>query len=220
MIEIIKEKLILLKQLDKDYKVSGARIHKYINSKVSEAELVRVEDKLGVKLPQDYRTFLIKIGYGAGPCHNLMSPEEILAHHLDGLNYFQAIESPTVSPATPFPFTIQDAYRGYENQEQDFWADATIDSIYPENGAITIGEDGATAGVCLITSGELAGSIWEVVNLAWGEAMWYPASVHMGIISMENSKKRVRIDRPILLFYEWYDLWLEQSLNDVSTYYR
>jgi len=40
---------------------------KYVNHPVSEADLVRLEGALGVRLPSEYREFLLQIGYGAGP---------------------------------------------------------------------------------------------------------------------------------------------------------
>ena len=51
---------------------------KYVNHPVSEADLVRLEGALGVRLPSEYREFLLQIGYGAGP-YELWSPDRILA---------------------------------------------------------------------------------------------------------------------------------------------
>ncbi len=56
----------------------------YVTNPVSAAYLVRLEGGLGVRLPSDYREFLLQIGYGAGP-HKMWSPGKILAQPSDDL---------------------------------------------------------------------------------------------------------------------------------------
>ncbi len=51
---------------------------KYVNHPVSEVNLMHLEGELGIRLPSDYREFLLHIGHGAGP-HELWSPDRILA---------------------------------------------------------------------------------------------------------------------------------------------
>ena len=50
----------------------------YVIDPVSEADLIRLVGALGVQLPYDYREFLLRIGYNAGP-YTMWSPDRILA---------------------------------------------------------------------------------------------------------------------------------------------
>lgn len=73
MLERIKQKLVTLRELDKDYKVFGARYHTYLMRPcLTESEIQQFEAKHEVRLPEDYRNFLMYVGNGgAGPGYGL-----------------------------------------------------------------------------------------------------------------------------------------------------
>lgn len=66
-IDIIIEKLNELRGLDNSFKAFGSKKHKYIMSEVvSLAETESFENQYKIKLPSDYREFLIRVGNGGG----------------------------------------------------------------------------------------------------------------------------------------------------------
>lgn len=74
----ILSKIKELKAQDPDCKVFGANLHQFkLNPVLSEQEIVDLETKYLIKLPDDYRWFLMNIGNGgAGPCYGIMKLQE------------------------------------------------------------------------------------------------------------------------------------------------
>ena len=64
-IQRIKKKLICAKNIDKEHRVFGANSHKYIiNDPSTEREISEIETKYSIKLPNSYKSFILKIGNG------------------------------------------------------------------------------------------------------------------------------------------------------------
>lgn len=78
-ISLLKERISRLKEKDKHFRVYGSKSHKYqFRPTLTEDEVSVFEQKYQIKLPEDYRLFLIQIGNGgAGPDYGL-SPLEII----------------------------------------------------------------------------------------------------------------------------------------------
>ncbi|QLC65278.1 SMI1/KNR4 family protein [Flavobacterium sp. LPB0248] len=79
-IERIKKKLILAKDIDKDFKVFGAESHEYIlGETVNEDDILEFEKECILSLPESYKAFLLCIGNGgisyqnsaAGPSYGI-----------------------------------------------------------------------------------------------------------------------------------------------------
>lgn len=77
-LEALKEKVSLLKIMDKDFTTHGAKKHKYqFNPTLSEKEIEDFEQQYQVRLPEDYRAFLMRVGNGgAGPQDGLLPLKE------------------------------------------------------------------------------------------------------------------------------------------------
>lgn len=71
--QIIKEKIIKLKELDYNYTVFGSYKHKYkLNACLTEEQVINFEHLNNIRLPYGYREFLIDVGNGgAGPAYGL-----------------------------------------------------------------------------------------------------------------------------------------------------
>ena len=78
LIEIERD-LNRLRNLDRRCLVFGSQTHQYESYPVSNSELENLEGELGVRLPKEFRNFLLEFGYGAGPYYGLFSPEKILS---------------------------------------------------------------------------------------------------------------------------------------------
>src|SRR5687768_10610227 len=74
----IKEKIALLKEKDKNFRVSGSEFHEYqFHPTLPETALEAFENEHQIRLPEDYRLFLTKLGNGgAGPYKGVYSLEK------------------------------------------------------------------------------------------------------------------------------------------------
>ena len=62
-IQRIKGKLFQARQVDKDLKVMGASSHKYqVNDPVAAEEVLKLEEKYGIDLPDCYKSFILQFG--------------------------------------------------------------------------------------------------------------------------------------------------------------
>lgn len=77
----IKEKLALLKEKDRDFRVFGSSTHRYeLFAPVPEQRIERFENDNRIKLPADYNFFLTQIGDGgAGPDYGIIPFEKAFA---------------------------------------------------------------------------------------------------------------------------------------------
>src|SRR5690348_11191124 len=80
-IQLIQEKLILLREQDRKFQVFASQAHKYrLYPRMSADHLRAVEREIGVRLPDGYRRFLLEVGNGgAGPYSGLIPLEEAIA---------------------------------------------------------------------------------------------------------------------------------------------
>ena len=124
-----------MKALDTNLRVNTARRHKYESGPpISEEELQAYEEKCGICLPVDYRSFLNRVGLGAGP-----------GCGLDGFGL--EIDLNVWDLQKPFPFT-----------EAVNYAPDTNDA---PAGMICIAYYGGDSFVLLVVNGSTYGTIWE-----------------------------------------------------------
>ena len=89
-----------------------AKAHGYLlHPRLSEAEAISVEARLGVRLPAEYREFVTLVGDGgAGPGFGLHSLRELMAK---GVKARRKSREDLADPARPFgrPVTVREASR-------------------------------------------------------------------------------------------------------------
>src|SRR5262245_27641681 len=91
--------------------VWGAYNHGYATAAVSEEDVRRLESDVSATLPDAFRTFLIRVGWGAGPNDGISSVDGIL-HDTERIAEFaEAAGRPRPRPAEPFPYTAGDLER-------------------------------------------------------------------------------------------------------------
>jgi hypothetical protein len=71
---ILRDRIRLLREVDRDLHVFGAATHRYqLAAPLGEEQVRQLEARLGVELPAEYRTFLREIGSrGAGPYYGML----------------------------------------------------------------------------------------------------------------------------------------------------
>jgi hypothetical protein len=76
VLDLLRERLMLLRAIDRRLEVFGAASHRYdLAPPLAHRDLVALEARLGAGLPEEYRVFVLEIGSeGAGPHHGLVAP--------------------------------------------------------------------------------------------------------------------------------------------------
>ena len=196
----ILSKLEELRSIDKNYKIFGSDFHKYIlNPVLSENEIIKFETKYKIKVPLDYKLFLMEIGNGgAGPYYGIFP----LGKYDEGI--WQENNGIVGVLSEPFPYTSdwneepnfphEERYENEEEFEKDYLA---VQEKYWKalNGAIPICHQGCAIRNWLIISGPETGKIW-IDKLA----------DYVGLIKTELS------------FEQWYIKWLDDSLEKLKNY--
>ena len=184
-------------------RIFGASHHGYTSHPTAPEELAALERRLGVRLAADYRAFLLEIGWGAGPYYGLWSPAAILAEY-EGLTRDMEIETNVmVQAADPFPFGPADIQDLLGNP------DGALHATWPASGAIPIGHQGCTFWSALVTTGPLAGTVWDAGCIEYWDGNWAPARTPPGWLAGPEGPWTQRQLSPLPSFREWFDLWLE-----------
>ena len=196
----VKQSLAKLKTLDKNYRVFGSSSHKYLLNPVLEEEKIKAfEDKYAVRLPEDYRRFLVEVGNGgAGPYYGLQALEDSLFIDLDYKR-----ENEYLNPSKPFLFTEKwnMEFTGDYNNEQEYHA--FEEEYFKEtwaNGLLRICNFGCGVSLNLVVNGSEYGNIW--VDDRGSDGGIYPDPYF-------GQSERTQ-------FLDWYVLWLNKSLGEIS----
>jgi len=176
----IQQKLAQAKAADKDLEVFGASSHKYhLNPPVSEAEVLAFEEKYGVSLPEDYRTFVQTIGDAnaqkletmAGPYYGLSA----FGTQVDDLLY-EGSEIYLKAPCALSPDMTQEEWEDLsdplltdeeEEDEEEGYVIEVEDNYFAERakvfgGLLPLGSQGCTYYHALVLNGKYAGRIVNV----------------------------------------------------------
>ncbi|MDR1163191.1 MAG: SMI1/KNR4 family protein [Candidatus Accumulibacter sp.] len=196
-LETIQKKLKRLAKLDARYEIFGADDHKYkFEPKLTEKEAEAFESRYDLRLPEEYRQYLLHVGNGgAGPFYGLMALEDS--------------DDNVIDPAEPFPFEeplyFSDVYEEVEtiteNMPEDE-AEETGERIFDEyfemasSGISYLSHEGCGMYSVLVVKGAEAGNVW-FLDLA-NEAGAFP------ILDPET-------DEPFG-FFDWFEYWLDNAI--------
>ncbi|RZJ92286.1 MAG: SMI1/KNR4 family protein [Hymenobacter sp.] len=183
----IKTKIPRARAADPRRKVFGANGHRYqLAGPVPIADLLALEQRYGISLPDDYRRFMQEIGPGAGPFYGLHNPCQ---HATDLVTDPRALQQPShwkpgmseeEWTALTLPFEPEDM------SDTDF--EQATDALFA--GLLPLGPQGCTYYHALVVSGEHRG---RVVNL--DEERYLPKFAY------ESN------------FLDWYERWLDEILD-------
>lgn len=183
----IKSKLTQAQAADSQYKVFGASGHRYrIAGPVPAPDLLALEQRYNIKLPDDYRLFMQEIGPGAGPFYGLYDPRQ---HAADLVTNSQALGQPShwkpdMSEEEWAALTLlfEPEYMSADDFEQ------ATDALFA--GLLALGTQGCTYYHALVVSGQYRG---RVVNL-----------------DEERCQPRFAYESN---FLDWYERWLDEILD-------
>ena len=179
---------------DKDHFLFGASQHHYkLNPPKREDEVAWFEQQNGIRLPPDYRAFLLQVGDGgAGPYYGMLRLESGKIDDLDDPKADQLLDL-----SKPFPYT--EAWNMEFPEDQVLREKMKQEEYYHSkwaNGLLRIAHYGCGTFINLVTNGPEYGKIW--VDDRQNEGGIYPDHLR------KNSQR--------LTFLEWYELWLDQML--------
>jgi hypothetical protein len=196
-------------------KLFGARFAQEVRKPVATPdEIERFEQAHHIRLPHDYRAFLMTVGNGAiGPFYGIHP----LGQTTDGPWKPHVIGT----LASTFPHTApwnlpEDRLEELQNDEDD---DALVEEYWrPVGGAIPIADEGCNLRDLLVVTGPEAGHVWHegVADFdgyrPWGSGdgcvAWKAAmiSARSGRIDVPGEPARVRMS-----FLDWYEAWLARA---------
>jgi hypothetical protein len=207
--EQIKIDLERLQSAAKPLNVFGAKSHGFkLHSPVTESTVSNFEKKYGIRLPVDYRQFLIEVGNGgAGPYYGVFKLGEMDDNHKfakwkenDGFVGKLTLPFPHTKAWNDLTGKPDDDYDDLEEYDQrwneferKYWNSENI------NGAIPVCHLGCALRQWLVITGKEAGHIWcddraDLKGL-------YPLTA--------RGKRRVT-------FYQWYRGWLDKALRKLD----
>lgn len=200
----IHDGLERLRSAKRPPKVFGAESHAFkLNPRLSESALEKFEAKHRVRLPEDYRGFLVNLGNGgAGPYYGVFKLGE-MDDSFDSQKWKEG-DGFVGELSKPFPLTAawndvtgepeetddEEAYeKALEAFNQRYWASENV------NGAIPLCHEGCAYRDWLIVTGLEVGHMWHDARTT--QLGLYPIAI--------GEKKRVT-------FLEWYVHWLNEAL--------
>lgn len=207
-IESIKIKLGQLKKLDRNFTLFGSQKHRYkLNPPISTDIISQFESKYKIKIPTEYVHFLTSLGNGgAGPFYGLEPFENVLFDDLD----YKRPDS-LLNPTEPFFHTVpwnlnflstadeDENEEEYEKQREEF-----EEKYYDKeqmNGVIAICNYGCAISLNLVVNGQEYGNVWTDDRAS--DNGIYPS------FELGNREK--------ITFLNWYELWLDNSLNEINS---
>ena len=209
----ILESLQQLRAAGSAPKVFGSETHGFkLNAPLTEEAVTQFESGHGVRLPEDYRGFLIRVGNGgAGPAYGMFRLLEMDDGH--GTCRWRENNGFVGILSQPFPHTeawndltnkphfeeadiVNEADEDEKMAKIDAWEENHYWNSRHVNGAIPICHLGCAIRQWLVITGDEAGHVWNDQRV--GEKGLSP--VQFGV------HKRVS-------FLQWYRSWLEDALE-------
>jgi hypothetical protein len=189
-------------------KLFGANAHEFrLLPVLTEGELVLFETKHEIRLPHDYRDFLLQVGRGgAGPCYGLFE----LGHLDDGIDCVPWAEGDEFVGVLSKPFPFNEAWNDLSGAPDDSFilrdpdeydrrlTEFEQDYCAPLDGAVPICYLGWGCWHWLAVTGPEAGNVWA--DERGNRKGLYPLCRH---------------DADRVSFFAWYRDWLDQILGKI-----
>ena len=178
--------------------IFGSGSHRYrLGPTLSVSALAEYEGRLGVRLPIEYRLFLIRIGHcGAGPYYGFFSLDDRDPQDITELDQIQK------------PFVWTEAVNPYDWENpcgmEDVWWDEEVEErrqvILRVPGTIYVCHYGCAIRFFLIVKGKCVGEVWRDSQ-----------TDDRGIMPERGADGRH------LGFLDWYDQWLDEGIAAQTT---
>ncbi len=211
--ERLRQKLAKLRSQDRALTLFGAGPpsgHRYIVNRVRADELAAKETELGTALPEEYKSWLLAEGTGAGPDYGLFAMEKVFPppYH-EGAGTGGDVDS----GADITHAHIAALHGKWASNPKN--ASLTI-SINSDRHLLIISESGCGAYTCLVTHGPMRGKVFGLVSELTEPHTAMSALMPEGVFSWSggvSGRGELAVDPSKLFgFYDWYENWLDRAL--------
>ncbi len=199
-----------LKTVSPQPDVFGAKFHRFVlNAPIPSEEVTAFETKHGVRLPSDYRQFLIEVGNGgAGPHYGLFPLGTMM--DMRSLVRWQENDGAVGDLSEPFPHSepwndLSDEPTEEDERDDQLYQEK-VDKFYNRyfasrymNGAIPISDLGCALSHWLVVSGSEVGNVWCDYR---GD--------YTGILPLSVGKQSR------ITFSQWYLDWLRDAIGKLD----
>ncbi|MEZ5944475.1 MAG: SMI1/KNR4 family protein [Planctomycetaceae bacterium] len=188
----------------------ASRTHRYeFGLRLAEREIRDFESQNSVRLPSEYRDFLVNLGNGgAGPGYGVFPLGKM--NGVSGQTEFDEFYIGTLS--IPFPHTQEwscdkaaldwdaECNTDVQDEHEIIWKERSFAHFNPKyiDGAIPIADLGCGQSLLLVVTGSELGNLW-----------YDDRADHVGISPMLKDGNRVR-------FNQWYTGWLNCALDQCA----
>lgn len=213
----LKKKLTQLAILDATFEVFGSESHQYqFKPCLSNKDIQTFESRYNIRLPSEYRNFLLEVGNGgAGPGYGLSGLSEIKSEDVISEKLYQ--ENYEIL-SKPFPLT--EAWNDLDLIVTNNTGSVTNNDAYFDDkfiqGTLTITNYGCGIYAMLVITGEQSGKIW--IDDRTNDNGIYPTSLNFCHAFHDTNPDDSHLDsdqEQPLNFYDWYEDWLNRSLDQI-----
>ncbi len=213
-LQSIRPRLQELARLDPQFQLFGADTHRYqLAPPLAPDKVATFELSHGVRLPEDYRVFLLAVGSsGAGPYGGLNPPSDF--QHLNGLDAgFLSTPFPHRTAfnrfnAATYHASSKEEKAVYSKRVEEFEKDEWV------YGTLCLSHEGCGMSDLLIVSGEERGAIW--VDDRYNGGGLSPLEPNRTASQSRSRSMFLRVDSARLAFLDWYEWWLDWSLQEAK----
>ena len=205
--QTIAQDLERIRRVSSGLDVFGSEMHNFsLNPPLPKPVLERFEAQHKIRLPADYRQFLLTVGNGgAGPAYGVFRLGEM--DDAFGHKPWQEQDGLLGVLSEPFPYleswnelTGMPAGEALDEDEYDRQFEAFDRTYYvPLNGALPICHRGCALRVWLVVSGLEVGHVW------YDDRADYNGLYPYNLLGQERAT-----------FFQWYRSWLDEILEKVA----
>ncbi|MFD5801481.1 SMI1/KNR4 family protein [Streptomyces sp. NPDC127020] len=214
----IRERVVALGVQSASSEVFGSLGHRWVlEEPLTEDGLAELEEQIGVRLPEEYRTFLLHVAAGgAGPAYGLFPVRRVQGRWRwegDGADLADLSRLTEPFPEQgPDPKTLEELLARRPEEEDFDEIDDFDDAIeaWDEQWDALMFAPERTAGAIVICHLGCALRLWLIINGSRGGTIWSDDRADdADLVPLLDADKK-----PVT-FARWYTGWLERAENSV-----
>lgn len=213
LIERLHQKLTTVRNLDKKLALFGAGSpsgHGYRVHTIVSDQIVAKEVELGFALPEEYRDWLLRVGWGAGPDYGLLSLEKVFA-------------PPYIDDEAGIGGEVENAAEitlahiaAIQNKWEATGANSALGiSVNSDRHLLIISESGCGAYTCIVTHGPMRGKVFgltsEIVEPQTALCALMPEGVYTWSLKEQGRSDLLVNPHRLFGFFDWYEDWLDRA---------
>lgn len=205
--ESLRQRITTLDRLDRERVVFGAKSHDYRFQPVSAEEMNEFEEWCGCRLPEDYRSFLLTFGTGAGPAYGLWPLSTIREELGQIYQDYQEEHQLLANPADVFVLEEEILEAASRGKRREFAAPPT------PGGFLPITHKGCEYVTLLVTTGRCRGWVFHADNFGSAGSVWLPESLPVGVLEVQPTEL---LFPAYPTFLDWITGWIDRGIETLK----